>query len=189
MPDSLTLEERKILLRIAREAIEKAVKGKPIPDLDLECLPERLRNPGATFVTLTKCGALRGCIGTLEAHQPLAIDVQEHAVTAALLDFRFSPLETDELIEIVIGISYLNSPQPLAYQEPEDLVQKIHPRIDGVILRDSQHKATFLPQVWEKICDPVEFLDFLCMKMGLPAGHWRQKELQVYTYQVDEFHE
>jgi len=187
--EKLSPEERSILLRLARQAIEDAVQGRPLKPLDLQSLPHALRQPGATFVTLTRGGELRGCIGTLEAYQPLAEDVREHAVGAALQDYRFPPLQAEELPEIKIEISRLTPPQPLPYETPEQLLRLLRPVIDGVILRDGIHRATFLPQVWEKLPEAAEFLDHLCLKMGAPPDLWRRKHLQVYGYQVEEFHE
>jgi AmmeMemoRadiSam system protein A len=187
--DKLTSDEKNILLRLAREALERGVKGERLPPLDLGSLPPRLRMQGASFVTLTVHGDLRGCIGALEPYQPLAEDVREHAVAAALNDFRFPPVGPGELSDIHIEVSRLTMPEPLAYTSSEDLLVKLRPGIDGVLLRYGSRRATFLPQVWEKVPDPAEFLDHLCMKMGASPGLWREKELQVSIYQVEEFHE
>jgi AmmeMemoRadiSam system protein A len=189
MQDTLTHEEQQILLRLAREAITLRVKGMKLPRLDLASLPERLREHGATFITLTLRGALRGCIGALEPYQPLAEDVREHAVAAAFEDPRFAPVTDDELSAIRIEVSRLTRPVPLEYTDADDLLSKLKPHVDGVILRDAFHRATFLPQVWEKIPDPVEFLNQLCWKMGVNEYAWRTKHLDVLTYQVEEFHE
>ncbi len=187
--DQLTDEERQMLLELARQALEAGVRGAPVPPLDLETLPERLHAPGATFVTLTKQGDLRGCIGTLEARQPLAEDVREHAIAAALQDYRFPPVAPEELDQIEIEISRLTTPQILQYQDSEDLLAKLRPHVDGVILRDGFRRATFLPQVWDKIEDPAQFVSYLCQKMGTEPNLWRYKKLEVLTYQVEEFHE
>lgn len=189
MTESLTAEERAQLLRFAREALESGVRGKPLEPLDLKELPTSLLEPGATFVTLTKHGELRGCVGALEAYQSLAEDVREHAMAAALQDYRFPPVGADEVSELKIEISRLTPPKPLEYANTEDLVDRLRPGVDGVILRDGVRRATFLPQVWERILDPVEFLNLLCQKMGVEANLWRYKRLDVYTYMVEEFHE
>lgn len=189
MSDPLTDGEKQTLLRIARESIEGAVRGKKIPPLGEDSLTQTLRENGASFVTLTIHGDLRGCIGALEAYQPLAEDVREHAVSAALDDPRFAPVNETELDRIHIEVSRLTAPQELAYSTSEDLLAKLRPHIDGVILKHGFRKATFLPQVWEKIPDPEEFLEQLCYKMGAGANLWRDAKLQVYTYQVEEFHE
>lgn len=189
MAETLTLEEREFLLRLARQALELGVHSQPLPPLDLESIPLRLREPGASFVTLTRKGELRGCVGALEPYMPLAEDVREHAVAAALQDFRFPPVTPRELPEIEIEISRLTPPEPLDYTRPEELPSRIRPGIDGVVLRDGLRRATFLPQVWEKLPRPEDFLGHLCVKMGVDASYWRYKKLQVSTYQVEEFHE
>lgn len=185
----LTNDEKIILLRLARQALEYAVQGRTIKPLDLKLFPPKLGEVGSSFVTLTKKGELRGCIGSLEPYLPLIDDVREHAVAAALQDYRFPPVESDELIMIRIEISRLTLPQPLVYDNSEDLLKKLRPGIDGVILKDRHHRATFLPQVWEKIPEPADFLDHLCHKMGAPPDLWRYKKLVVEIYQVEEFHE
>jgi len=189
MAETLTLEEREILLCLARQALEMGVHNQRLTPLDLETIPPRLREPCVTFVTLTRKGELRGCVGALEPYQPLAEDVREHAVAAALQDFRFPPVTPHELPEIEIEISRLTPPEPLDYTQLEELPSRIRPGVDGVVLRDGLRRATFLPQVWEKLPKPEDFLGQLCMKMGVDAGYWRYKKLQVSTYQVEEFHE
>lgn len=189
MTRKLVQAEEVMLLTIARQAIEKAVQGEPLPKIDLDDLPIPLQEPGASFVTLTIDGRLRGCIGTLDPYQPLAKDVQEHAVAAALQDFRFPKVQPNELPHIKIEVSALTPRTPLHYDSPEDLVSKLRPNIDGVILQDGFNKATFLPQVWEKLPDPEMFLSHLCMKMGASGDLWRKKPLDIYVYQVQEFQE
>jgi len=189
MKDNLTLEEQKIMLRMAREAIEYRVRGEKLPPIQTTSLTPNLSEQGATFVTLTIGGQLRGCIGTLEAYQPLADDVREHAIAAAFEDPRFPPLSEDELSRIQIEVSRLTRPIPLEYKDADDLLSKLRPSVDGVLIKDGLRRATFLPQVWEKIPDPSEFMDNLCYKMGAAHHHWRNKHLDVFTYQVEEFHE
>lgn len=184
--ENLSQEERQVLLRLARQTLEL---GR-IPDLDQEDLSPRLQEQGATFVTLTtREGALRGCIGALEAYQPLALDVCDHALAAAREDYRFPPVRLQELPDIHIEISRLTPPTPMHYTRPEELLAQLRPGIDGVTIHDGARRATFLPQVWEKLPDSEEFLDHLCLKMGSPSGLWRHRILRVETYQVEEFHE
>jgi AmmeMemoRadiSam system protein A len=190
MQEKLTLEEQKTLLRLAREALERGVRGEELPPLDESSLTPNLREEGSSFVTLTSHGRLRGCIGALEAYQSLAEDVREHAVAAALKDPRFPPVQEQELSGIEIEISRLTRPLPLEYTDAKDLLSRLRPHVDGVILRDNDNRrATFLPQVWEKLPDPAEFLDNLCYKMGMEPDLWRRKHFEVLTYQVEEFHE
>jgi len=190
MPEQdISDEEKKILLRLARQSLEAAVNQQAAPRLDRQELTSKLKEPGASFVTLTIRGMLRGCVGTLEPYQSLAEDVCEHAVAAGLQDFRFPPVRPEEIAQIEIEVSRLTMPQPLQYSTPETLVEKLRPGIDGVVLRDGMRRATFLPQVWEKLPDPVEFLEHLCAKMGAEPGIWKRKKLEVLVYQVEEFHE
>ena len=190
MSDFLTQDEKQTLLKLARESLECAVTGKKPPDLNAARLTPALQAEGASFVTLTVHGGLRGCIGALEPYQPLADDVREHAAAAALNDYRFPPVTAGELGEIEIEISRLTIPVPLEYVDSGDLVAKLRPGVDGVILKDGPYRrATFLPQVWEKIPETAEFLDNLCHKMGSPPDTWRRKKLEVLVYQVEEFHE
>jgi uncharacterized protein len=190
MSNSLTHNEKQTLLKLARESLECAVNGKGLPALAAAQLTPALQAEGASFVTLTVHGNLRGCIGALEPYQPLADDVREHAAAAGLNDYRFPPVTAGELGEIEIEISRLTIPTPLAYANAEDLLGKLRPGVDGVILKDGPfRRATFLPQVWEKIPDAAEFLDNLCYKMGSPPDTWRRKNLEVLVYQVEEFRE
>jgi AmmeMemoRadiSam system protein A len=189
MDDPLTAEEKQMLLRLARSALRHGVRGDAAPPVDINAMTPRLREMGASFVTLTIQGELRGCIGALEPMQPLAADVCEHAVAAALDDPRFMPVGPDELDHIEIEISRLTLPQELDYTDTSDLLQKLRPGVDGVILRDGGRRATFLPQVWEKIPDKAAFLDHLCAKMGATPDTWRHRHLLVQIYQVEEFHE
>lgn len=185
----LTSEERAYLLRLARKAVEIAARGENLPPLDLKTVPESLRAPGCAFVTLTIDGALRGCIGALEAYQPLAQDVFVHAYDAARNDYRFPPVTPAEVEKIEIEVSRLTPPVALEYTQPAALPSLLRPGIDGVILRDGSLRATFLPQVWEKLPAPADFLRALCQKMGAKPDLWERKVLQVSVYQVEAFDE
>ena len=181
--------DMKRLLEIAREAITCVVRNEPLKIVELGEYSQLLRDPGASFVTLTKKEKLRGCIGTLEAYQPLVLDVQEHAVAAAMEDYRFPDVSEGELHLIKIEISRLTPVQLVDYSTPEDLVSKLRKNVDGVLIKDYGRRATFLPQVWEKVPDPNQFLSQLCVKMGASPDLWLEKHLQVYTYQVEKFKE
>ena len=189
MTEPLTDGEKQTLLRVARQSIEHAARGKKLPPLDRSTLTPHLTENGASFVTLTIHGNLRGCIGTLDAYQPLADDVREHAVGAAMQDPRFPPVHESELEHIHIEVSRLTAPVPLEYSDGKDLPARLNPHVDGVILRDGYRRATFLPQVWEQIPDPEDFLSHLCSKMGAPRNLWQNTKLQVHIYRVEEFHE
>jgi AmmeMemoRadiSam system protein A len=185
----LTQEEKDYLLTLARHAMTTAVIGKMRMHVEDSEVPAGLRQKGASFVTLTIAGELRGCIGSLEAYQPLYQDVQQHAVEAALEDYRFQPVTEEELPLISIEISRLTAPEPLPYTSPTSLTGLLRPHQDGVILRDGARRATFLPQVWEQLPQPAMFLSHLCQKMGASPDLWRQKLLEVSIYQVEEFSE
>ena len=187
--DKLTSEEKHFLLTLARASLEAGVRHLPLPTIRPDTLSTALRSEGAAFVTLTVEGDLRGCIGALEPYQPLVEDVQEHAVAAALEDYRFPQVQENELTKIRIEISRLTIPKRLEYLDANDLISKLHPFTDGVILRDGVRRATFLPQVWEKIPETESFLANLCYKMGAAPDTWKRKHLDVLVYQVEEFHE
>lgn len=185
----LTEQESNLLLHLVRQALTKAVFGRRPPAPNLEELPESLRRPAMTFVTLTRHGKLRGCVGVLEPARSLVEDACHNAIAAAFLDKRFSPLEAAELPGLKIEISSLTRILPVAYECPEQLLERLRPGIDGVLLRQGSQCATFLPQVWESVPDPACFLSLLCQKMGVPADLWRRQKLGVSIYQVQKFQE
>lgn len=188
--DLLPAAERELLLRLARDSIACAVSGAALPNVDLECLPPTLTKPRACFVTLTErdSGALRGCTGVLTAHLPLVQEVIRTAAETALHDPRFEPVTPGELDNLRVEISLLTPPVPLDAERPDDIPRLLRPGINGVtLIYYNYRRATFLPQVWEKIPDPVEFLDRLCLKMGLPPGVWREPGMEVEVYQVEKF--
>jgi len=177
------------LLELARTALREVTATGRLPQVDPATLSAALRADGACFVTLTKSGELRGCIGHLVAQMPLYQAVLDNTRNAARRDPRFPPVRTNELDQIRIEISVLTPPEPLAFSSPEDLLAKLVPGRDGVILKIGGRQATFLPQVWEQLPDKAEFLDHLSRKAGLPGSAWRGRDVQVLTYRVDAFHE
>jgi hypothetical protein len=184
----LSPEQGQRLVRLARRTIAESLGQRPAQSDD--ALRESLFDtPRATFVTLTKAGALRGCIGSLAASQALREGVRDNALNAAFHDPRFRPLQADELETVAIEVSVLTEPQSLPYRDGDDLLTRLRPEVDGVIIRQGGRSATFLPQVWAQLPRPEEFLSHLCRKAGLPADAWRQGALQVQTYQVQCFHE
>jgi AmmeMemoRadiSam system protein A len=190
MSEKLNREEQDTLLDLAREAIECAVRGDRVPTVDLSLLPRRLREKGASFVTLLRPdGELRGCIGTVEAHAPLSHDVQQNAQGSALRDPRFPPVGPGELDGLQIELSILTRPRRLDFSGPDDLLAKIRPGVDGIIIERDWHRATLLPSVWEKIPDPVQFLNTLCYKAGLQENSWRQPGMAVSVYQAEKIKE
>jgi AmmeMemoRadiSam system protein A len=187
---SLSTEERSCLLKLARNTIKAALLKEEQENLDWQQVPPRLLEPGAAFVTIhTSNGSLRGCIGSLQARHPLVEDVRKNALAAAFEDPRFPALQERELPDIVIEISVLSKPKPLEFTDADDLVRKLRPGIDGVVLESGWHRATFLPQVWKQLPTHNEFLNNLCFKAGLTAGAWRNAQTKISTYQVEEFNE
>lgn len=189
MAGKLSEADKALLLKLAREALEAAVREEAVPPVDEAALSPDLRQPGCSFVTLTERGNLRGCIGALRPVDPLFQDVRLHAAQAALEDYRFVSVAAAELSQLEIEVSVLSEPQPLAYDQPEDLLRLLRPNIDGVVLLQGLRRATFLPQVWEDIPDPEQFLARLCEKMGREPTLWRRTKLEVQTYQVEKFTE
>ncbi len=190
MEDTLNYKEHSILFELARKAITHAVNGEPEPEVDTSALTERLRQQGASFVTLRGTdGKLRGCIGSIEAHIPLAQDVQRNAVGSAMCDPRFPPVSGHELDGLQIELSILTPPQALDFSSPDDLLAKIRPGVDGVIIEKNWRRATLLPSVWENIPDPIEFMNILCRKAGLPDREWRRPGMTVCVYQAEKVQE
>ena len=134
--------------------------------------PPELAEPGASFVTLTQNGRLRGCIGSLEAQRPLATDVAENAFAAAFRDPRFPPLSQEELARTRVEVSLLTPAKPFPVSGEEDALARLQPGIDGLILSFGRQRATFLPQVWESLPDPRQFMRELKLKAGLAADFW-----------------
>lgn len=148
-----------------------------------------LQQKHGVFVTLTIGGQLRGCIGSLGAASSIVDGVRENAINAAFGDPRFPSLTVDEFATVEIEVSILSEPQSLEYSDGDDLVAKLRPDVDGVIISKGSSRATFLPQVWEQLPQPENFLSHLCQKAMLPAAAWRDGTLSVQTYTVQYFHE
>ena len=189
--NSMTLSdtERTFLLDLARRTVQQAASGGKVATADPSGVTDRMRQPGACFVTLTKQGALRGCIGHLVPQMPLVEAVASNARSAAVEDYRFGPVKPAELDQIAIEISVLTVPQPLSFSSPEDLVSKLRPGRDGVILKIGSRMATYLPQVWKQIPDTQAFLSNLAEKAGCAADAWRGRNVEVLVYQVESFEE
>lgn len=159
----------RILLDIARTAI--ATRFGPVPPADTS--PRWLHEPGAVFVTLTERGELRGCIGSLTAHRSLLDDVEHNARAAAFSDPRFPPLSHLELPSVRIEVSLLSPPEAVEAHSEEELERHVRPGVDGLILAWDGHRGTFLPQVWEQLPDPHDFVTHLKLKAGLAKTFWR----------------
>jgi len=180
---NLTQTEQEQLLQLARRGLEAAAQKLSLPELDLARYSDLLQQPGASFVTLTIKGSLRGCIGSLNASRPLAEDVLQHGMDAAQ-DYRFPPVRPGELPSIHIEVSVLTKPVQLEYDGPEELLEQLEPGRDGVVLQSGHQRATFLPQVWEKVPDKTQFLQLLCQKALLDPDAWKNDGITIQTYQV-----
>jgi len=184
-----TAGEQRILLALARKSLEEAVRRNEVPEVEEADVPARFTRPAGCFVTLTRRGHLRGCIGNIFPRMPLYKAILNNAMSAALRDTRFRPVEEGELNEIHIEVSVLTIPESLAFDSPEDLLRKLRPHVDGVVLTVEDAEATYLPQVWEKIPGKEEFLSSLARKAGLAPAGWRHPDARVLTYQVKAYKE
>ena len=188
MSDRITRDQGRLLLDMARNSIAHALaapgtgKGK---DVDASFLNQKR----GVFVSLHKQGLLRGCIGTIEPISTIKDAVNENAVFAALKDSRFSPVSRKELDQIDIEVSVLTQPVSLEYKDPDDLLSRLVPHQDGVVLQKGYRKATFLPQVWAQLPSAQAFLSHLCLKAGLNADAWEKEQLTISVYQVQSFSE
>jgi AmmeMemoRadiSam system protein A len=178
--------ERTTLLEIAAASIKHGLeRGTPLPVAATD-YPSALLQRCASFVTLLKGGALRGCIGHLEAQLPLVEDVAENAFAAAFRDPRFPPLSPHERDNLEIHISVLTPAEAISFESEAELIAKIRPAVDGLILVDGGHRGTFLPSVWESLPATEDFLSHLKQKAGLPANHW-SSTLEVFRYETESF--
>ena len=144
--------------------------------------------PGATFVSLTKEGALRGCFGSLEPHRALLDDVTANAIAAATRDHRFPQLQSGELAITRIEVSLLSKSMTMPFTSEQDALEQLRPGIDGVVLQYGQRRGTFLPQVWESVPEPMDFLVALKQKAGIPTDFWNE-DIQLSRYSVTKWKE
>jgi len=177
---------QQLLLKIARDAIFQTLENPPGKFHALGNLPDELTGKRATFVTLTIKGALRGCIGMLEACRPLAEDVAENAHAAAFEDPRFPPLTKKEFEKLEIHISILSPPEEIVFSSEADILCQIRPGVDGLILQEGVRRGTFLPSVWAELPEKKLFWAHLKLKAGLPANYWSDT-LRVFRYTTDCF--
>lgn len=187
---ALSEDGQQYLLDLARRTLESVTGGGDLPEPAPGDVPEPLRQPRACFVTLTAKGRLRGCIGNLHpGGRPLFRAVMENARSAALNDPRFPELPHSEVAGVHIEISVLGEPRRLEFDSPRQLLERLRPGHDGVILNIGRRQATFLPQVWEQLPDPEEFLRHLSQKAGCDPDAWQESETRVSVYSVQAFEE
>jgi len=187
VPESLaiTRSQQDLLLKVAREVITKSIARDSF-HVNTENWAPQLMFRRATFVSLHINNVLRGCIGSLRAHQPLAIDIAQNAVKAALSDPRFSPVSLEEVPKLTIDVSILSTPEQVYPNSQSDLCSLITPGVDGVTIQSGESRATFLPLVWHTLTSPEEFIDKLKAKADIPRDDWPENT-QVWIYQAIEF--
>lgn len=183
-------ENKQYLLKLARQTLENYyLNGNKLFLTNTELLDSELKDKRGTFVTLSIKRELRGCIGHLEPVQEIYQDVIDNVLSAAFEDDRFLPLKEEELKNISIEISILTKPKKLVYFSVSELLEKIIPFKQGLIIKKDKNSATYLPQVWEQISNKTEFLSSLCSKAGLSSSEWQTGSLEVLVYEVEAFSE
>ncbi|MCG7873337.1 MAG: AmmeMemoRadiSam system protein A [Candidatus Thiodiazotropha lotti] len=185
---TLSDQDRARLLDIANRSIDYGLKNHTSLEVKPEDYPETLRAVRASFVTLKLADQLRGCIGHLEAIQPVVCDVAGNAYAAAFRDPRFPPLTPSEREQVAIHLSLLTPSVAIEFSSEADLLAKIRPGIDGLILIEGIRRGTFLPSVWESLPNPRDFVDQLKLKAGLPSNYWSDS-LEVMRYESESFAE
>ncbi len=187
----MTQEEKQYLLEISRRTLEKYLKEKSILVLEEDSLKfPLLKEKRGVFVTLTKNGELRGCIGNLTADKPVYQAIIENSLASALFDPRFPSLENDELKDITIEISILSELNPLpSFKDAIELIKYLEKKKPGLVIKKGTNEATFLPQVWEELKTPEEFLSQLCLKAGLEPHAWKKLDLTMFEYEVEKIKE
>ena len=184
--EGLSPDVKDFLLKLARQSLEASVKSAKPPEP--KDIPAITRENRGCFVTLTVGGELRGCIGYIEPIKPLYEAVIENAESAALADPRFPRVKPQELPSIKVEVSVLTKPAPLEYKDQQDILDKLEPGVDGVILQSGFRQSTYLPQVWEHFSgDKIRFLESLSMKGGMPADGW--KSANIKRYRAEHFSE
>jgi AmmeMemoRadiSam system protein A len=169
---ALLRRHRRVLLQVAEASIDHGLAHGEPPGLDPRRFASELRTTRATFVTLKRSGALRGCIGSLNAWQALIADVSHNAYRAAFGDKRFPPLTADEWHGLDLSVTLLSPAEPMRIRDEDHLLTQLRPGRDGLIIADGEHRPIFLPQVWGSLPEPRDFVTHLKVKAGLPADHW-----------------
>jgi len=187
--ESVSEKDQEFLLKLARKTLELYLAEGKTPKINEDLLSEELTTVKGCFVTLEKHHQLRGCIGHIVPREPLYKCVIDNAVNAAVNDVRFPKVKYDELKDIEIEISVLTVPEEVSFNSPEELLNKLRPNVDGVIIRSGWHQATYLPQVWENFPNKENFLSSLCQKGGAPRDCWKSPSTKVFSYQAQVFRE
>ena len=182
----LSKSEQQTCLQVARESIKLGLEEGKALRVNAEDYSQTLQQQLASFVTLHLDEKLRGCIGALQAYQPLISDISEHAYAAAFQDPRFTPLTKEEYKKLNIEISVLGTPEQMSFESEEDLLQQIRPGVDGLIIEYGYNRGTFLPSVWEQLPDKIEFFNHLKLKANL-AKNWWDDAVKVSRYETFSF--
>lgn len=183
---ALDIDERRALLRIARASIRHGLASDRPLQLEASQLAGGLAERRSSFVSVYLRAQLRGCVGSLEATRPLGNDVARNAYRAAAEDRRFRPLALVDLEATTIEVSVLSASRPVEFESEADLHGQLIPHEDGLLLEEASHRATFLPKVWEKLPQPIDFVRELKRKAGLPADYWSDT-LRVARYRATSF--
>lgn len=186
MKTSFTSEEKRYLISLAKKSIEAGLDGDNLDVLENSLASEKLTEKKSCFVTLTENGNLRGCIGNILPVQELWKDVAENARAAAFRDPRFLPLTRREFKNLDLEISVLSLPCKFNYDSIEELTDYLRKNKQGVIIKKAGCSATFLPQVWEEIKSPEEFLSHLCLKAGLADDEWTNGDVETEVYEAEK---
>jgi AmmeMemoRadiSam system protein A len=179
-------ELRGWLIELARATVRRALDGDGLVLPGVATVPEAAAQPGATFVTLRRDGALLGCVGSMEPRRPLAEDVAANAYAAAFRDPRLPAVTDDDWRHMTTEVSVLGPLERLEVSSRDELRQALRPEVDGLLVTSGGRRGTFLPSVWHQVHDADEFLDLLWQKAGLRAGSG-PPDLVVERYQVTEF--
>jgi AmmeMemoRadiSam system protein A len=178
--------QKKILIDLAYSSIENFLEHDEKISIDENTLESDFKEKRATFITLKKNGALRGCIGMLQAVKPLYQDIIDNALSAAFHDSRFMPLSKEEFKNLDVEISVLSPMKKLDYKDADDLLEKLDKKF-GLLIKKGHHSATFLPQVWEELIKKEDFLSHLCMKAGMSHDEWKKGDIEIFIYEVEKF--
>jgi uncharacterized protein len=182
----LLASERAQLLAVATESIGDVLLGRPARRPRAQDWTGAVAAPGASFVTLERDGELLGCIGSLTADEPLVIDVARHALAAAFADPRLPPVTVADYEAMTVKVSVLSAPRPIPATNHPELIERVRPGVDGLLVECEHRRATLLPTVWEHLRDPRAFLAALWEKAGLRPGTWPPRT-RVARYRTDEF--
>lgn len=187
-PSRLPLSDfdKQELIRIAATVVHRAATGKSFPKISVGTFSAAIQRPGASFITLSRNGRLRGCLGSLQAHRPLVLDVAERGYASALKDSRFEPVRSGELPGMHMEVAVLTGAGRMTFRDEAELLDQLRPGTDGLIIQDQDRRATFLPKVWDEIREPAVFLKKLKQKAGLAPDHWSES-FSAWRYETERF--